>query len=727
MGNLKSLINENFLEFANYVVKERAIPDIMDGFKPVQRRVLYSMFRMDDGRFNKVANIVGHTMQFHPHGDKAISDALVGIANKEMFVEKQGNFGNIFTGDNAAAARYIEARLTPLAKEVLFNKDITGFIDSYDRRNLEPVVFPAKIPVLLLMGVEGIAVGMSTKIMPHNFNEVLKAQVSYLQGKEFQLFPDFPQGGIIDVSEYNDGNGKIKVRAVIEQVSDKKLIIRELPFGTTTESIIASVEKQSKNGKIRISSINDYTTDKVEIEINLARGYTTDDAIGALYAFTDCEKPISPSLLSIHNKVPEIHTVTEIVEFTTDVLVKNLELELKIKLDSLLEKFHAKTLAQIFIENRIYKKIEELTDYNMILNTIKDAFIPFEKKFIREVSYEDIEKLLQLQIKRISRFDINKNQEELDQIQLEIDETKHNLGRIVDFTIDYIKVLIKKYGRSYKRRSKIDQLETIKAKDAAIENIRLYYGRANGYLGTGVKSEEYIMVSEFSHVLLMYKNGTYKVVRVPKKEFIGNGLAYFEKVSATDDVTFTVVYRKKDTNHCYIKRFDEIKYILDKEYRFYPNKCKLEYFTTRHNLHFDCDLEVTPRMRTTVVEVEQEDYHVRGTGASGNRLTNKNIIKIKARKRDVYPKDGVEYVDDNNGSDESIVEEAVIVEEPLVEAKPEVDVKHEAIEEKPKEAKPKKTTAKKGKKDKVDTIQPDLFAATEEFLKSSKKDTKKKK
>ncbi|NOR44245.1 MAG: hypothetical protein GQ534_01560, partial [Candidatus Delongbacteria bacterium] len=406
-------------------------------------------------------------------------------------------------------------------------------------------------------------------------------------------------------------------------------------------------------------------------------------------------------LLSISNKVPEIHSVTEIIHYTTDILVRNLELELKLQLNNLLEKFHAKTLAQIFIENRIYKKIEELTDYNMILNTIKDAFIPFEKKFIREVTYDDIEKLLQLQIKRISRFDINKNQEELDQIQLDMDETKKNLGRIVDFTIDYIKALIKKYGKFYKRKSKIDNLETISAKDVAIENIRLYYDRANGYLGTNLKSEEYIMVSELSHVLLMYKNGVYKGVRVAKKEFIGNGLQYFEKVSATEELTFSVIYRNKAKHHCYIKRFDEIKYILDKEYRFYPNKCKLEYFTTRHNLHFDCDLEVTPRMRTNLVEVELEDYHVKGISASGNRLTNKNIIKIKARKSDIYPKDESGEGAEVDGSDEPTVEE---IKTPEVKAEP----------------KPK--AEKKGKKEKEDTIQPDLFAATEEFLKKSKKD-----
>ena len=437
MSNLKQLIDSNFLEYANYVVKERAIPDIKDGLKPVQRRVLYSMFRMDDGRFNKVANIVGHTMQFHPHGDQSIGDALVGLAQKDYFIDMQGNFGNIITGDGAAAARYIEARLTPLAKEVLFNSDITEFKDSYDRRNQEPVFLPAKIPVLLLLGVEGIAVGMATKILPHNFQEVLQAQIDYLEGKEFSLYPDFIHGGLIDVSGYSDGNGKVRVRAVIEAPTDKKLVIKEIPFGTTTESVIASIEKQSKSGKLKIASINDYTTSEVEIEVNLARGYNSDEAISALYAFSECEQSISVSLLVINDDMPVITTVTDVVKETTDNLVGYLKKELEIRLELLNEKFHARTLAQIFIENRIYQRIEELNNYKMILKAVLEAFIPFSSELIREVTYDDVEKLLQLQIKKISRFDLNKNKKELKDIETEIKLVKKNLGRITGFTILY--------------------------------------------------------------------------------------------------------------------------------------------------------------------------------------------------------------------------------------------------------------------------------------------------
>jgi topoisomerase IV subunit A len=632
MGNIKQLIDSNYLIYANYVVKDRAIPDIRDGLKPVQRRVLYSMFRMDDGRFNKVANIVGHTMQFHPHGDVSISDTLVGLASKDLFIDTQGNFGNILTGDNAAASRYIEARLTPLAKEVLFNKDITEFIDSYDGRNVEPVALPAKIPVILLLGVEGIAVGMATKILPHNFTEVLQAQIDYLEGREFQLYPDFIQGGIVDVKEYADGNGKVRVRAVVEAPTDKKLVIRQIPFGTTTESVIASIEKQSKSGKLKIASINDYTTSGVEIEINLARGYNSDEAIAALYAFSECEKSISVSLLVIKDKVPVIMTVTDAVKETTDNLVEYLKRELEIKLDQLNEKFQAKTLAQIFVEERIYKKIEELNNYTMILNTVKDGFLPFRHILLRDVTYDDVEKLLLLPIKKITRFDINKNRKELKEIEAEIKRVTKNLGRIINFTIDYIKDLIEKYGPAYPRRTKIENIQTIQAKDAAIENIRLYYDRANGYLGTNLKSEEYIMVSEFSHVLLMFKNGIHKVVKVHEKEFIGKGLQHFQSMSTVNGTIFSIIYRDKKTNYCYMKRFSEIKYILDKEYRFYPEGCRLEYFNRRADLHFVCELEPSKKMRNFIVEFDLKDYKVKGLSANGVRLSNRNIIKIKAEK-----------------------------------------------------------------------------------------------
>ncbi len=658
MGNLKKLIDSNYLEYANYVVKERAIPDIRDGLKPVQRRVLYSMFRMDDGRFNKVANIVGHTMQFHPHGDASIGDALVGLASKELFIETQGNFGNILTGDNAAASRYIEARLTPLAREVLFNKDITDYADSYDRRNKEPVALPAKIPVALLLGVEGIAVGMATKILPHNFNEVLHAQIDYLEGREFKVYPDFIQGGIIDVGEYDDGNGRVRVRAVIESPTDKKLLIREIPFGTTTESLIASIEKASRSGKIKISSINDYTSSEVEIEINLARGYNSEEAIAALYAFSDCEKSISLSLLLIRNRVPVQSSVTEVIKESSESLVEYLKKELEIKLDRLNDKFHAKTLAQLFVENRIYKKIEELANYTMILNTVKDAFIPYRNMLVREVTYDDAEKLLQLPIKTISRFDINKNKKDLKSIERDIKQTKKDLGRIKAFTVDYIRGLIDNYGYAHKRRTVINSIEIVQAKDAAIENVKLYYDRSNGYLGTAIKSDEYIMVSEFSHVLLMFKNGVYKVVKVHSKEFIGKGLQYFGTTNSVNGIVFSIVYRDKKTGYCYVKRFTGIKYILDKEYRYYPQGCKIEYFTKRTDIQITCEFEPGRKTKIFSTEFNLQDCKIKGISAKGVRISNKNIVKIKAGKSQNDEQNEIIEVSDRYGKQPDLFEAA---------------------------------------------------------------------
>lgn len=683
MKYLNEVIDDNFIEYANYVVKDRALPNLVDGLKPVQRRILHSMEDMDDGRFNKVANIVGHTMKYHPHGDASIYEALVNIANKELFIEKQGNFGNILTGDRAAAGRYIEARLTPLAKEVLYEKEITEYHDSYDGRNKEPLVFPAKIPLLLLFGVEGIAVGMSTKILPHNFKEVLEAEIACLKEEEFELYPDFQQGGLIDITEYNKGNGKIRVRAKLDAISDKKIIIREIPYGTTTESIIASIEKATKKGKLKIASINDYTTSEIEIEVNLARGYTTQDVEAALYAFTDCEVSISTQLLCIHNALPVQMSIPRVVEFHANMLRENLKKLLELKLERLKEKKLFKQLSQIFIENRLYKQIEEVNDYDLILNTVKDAFDNYKEELYREVTLDDSERLLQLQIKRISRFDIEKNRKELLEIDAEIQVTIKNLGRITAYTIDYLNDLIKKYAGDFERKTVIENIETVTMAEAAIENLKLSLDRSNGYLGTAVKSDESIMVSEFSKILIIYSSGVMKVVKVEEKVFIGKGVLFFDKVDTEEASSriFSVIYRDKKSKLCFVKRFanSSIKYILDKEYRYLPENSKVEYFTTRRNLHFTCYLERLPRMRSFYHLFELEDVRIKGYTAGGNRLSTKNVIKIKARKSEVYL-DGSEYVEEevkkkNQSTDTTFVNpedpEKIIPDEPQLFAEDE--------------------------------------------------------
>ncbi|MBP5707139.1 MAG: DNA topoisomerase IV subunit A, partial [Spirochaetales bacterium] len=414
--SIKDMIGSNFIEYASYVIKDRAIPDIDDGLKPVQRRILHSMDEMDDGKFNKVANVIGNTMKYHPHGDQSIGGSLVVLANKDYFIEKQGNFGNIYTGDDASAPRYIECRLSALAKEVLFNKEITEYVDSYDGRNKEPVTLPAKVPVLLMMGTEGIAVGMTTKILPHNFGELLAAEVAILKKQNFEIFPDFPQGGIIDVTEYAKGNGKVKIRAKIEIPNDKTLLIKEIPFGTTTESLIGSIENAAKKNQIKISSINDYTAEKVEIEIKPGRGETAVDIEKALYAYTDCEVTLSVNCILIMDNKPVEMSVDDVLRHNAQKLVKDLEKELNIEKHKLTERLQDMTLEQIFIENRIYKKIEELKTYEEIIATITKELNKFKKLLIRDLTIEDIERLLEIKIKRISRFDIENHRRNMDDI-----------------------------------------------------------------------------------------------------------------------------------------------------------------------------------------------------------------------------------------------------------------------------------------------------------------------
>ncbi|TFG58618.1 MAG: DNA topoisomerase IV subunit A, partial [Spirochaetales bacterium] len=475
MAYVTKLFNDNFIEYASYVIKDRAIPHLEDGLKPVQRRILHSLFELDDGKFHKVANVVGHCMKYHPHGDASIYSSLVVLANRDYFIDKQGNFGNIFTGDEASAARYIECRALPLAKQVFYNPEITPYDPSYDGRNREPVTFPAKLPVVLIQGAEGIAVGMSTKILPHNFTEVLKAVISAIKGEDFILYPDFPTGGFMDVSEYADGMGKVLVRGKLDTKDPKKIIVRELPFGSTTQSLIASLEAAAKKNKIKISGISDFTTENVEIEIKLARGVHTHEVVDSLYAFTECQSSISVNLLVINDNKPVGMTVTEVVRYHANHLVEVLKAELKLEDGKLRDKLHARTLEQIFIEERIYKRIEEMTTQETVIKAVFDGFKPFQVKIKRRITEEDIETLLKIPIRRISRYDINRARKEMKEIVERLKVIKHHLANLKDYAVSFLNGILKEHGGKYKRLTKITSFEKINVREVAARNLELKY------------------------------------------------------------------------------------------------------------------------------------------------------------------------------------------------------------------------------------------------------------
>ena len=498
MAYVDTLYEKYYLEFASYSIKNRAIPSIDDGFKPVQRRILHALYEMDDGKYHKVANVVGQTMRYHPHGDLSIFGALVNLANKELFIDRQGNFGNIFTGDEASAARYIECRLTPLAREVLFNPETTEYEDSYDGRNREPIAFPAKIPVLLAIGSEGIAVGMTTRILPHNLIELLEAQIACLQDKPFRLHPDFPTGGLVDVSQYDDGNGKVLARARLDTRDPKRILVRELPYGTTTETLIASIEDASKKGKLKISGISDYTTDQVEIEIQLARGVHTKDTVHALYAFTDCETSIAANLLVIQDNRPEITSVTQVIEYNTGRLVEILRAELKLEERQLTARHHAKTLEQVFIENRIYKSIEEETTSESVYRAVFDGLKPYEESIRAEVSREDVENLLKIPIRRISLYDINKAEAEMQDIRRRLREVRADLRGIQAFAVAFLEGIIKKYRNDHPRKTEITSIQRVDVREAAQRNLKLHYDKNTGYLGHQVNGGALFDVSRMT-------------------------------------------------------------------------------------------------------------------------------------------------------------------------------------------------------------------------------------
>ncbi len=643
--HLRRLISGNYIEYASYVIKERAIPDVNDGMKPVQRRILWSMYRMDDGKFNKVANIVGHAMQYHPHGDASIYMALVHLANKEYFIEKQGNFGNIFTGDAPAAARYIEARLTPLAKEVLFNPDITDFVDSYDGRNKEPIFFPAKVPALLMTGQEGIAPGMTTNILPHNFKELLEAQIAVLKNETFELYPDFLQGGIMNVSDYEDGNGKILLRAKVD-IDGRRLIIREIPAMTTTEKLIASIEKAVNKNKLKVASISDYTAENVEIEIIPARGYKPEKTLKLLYAYTDCSMSISSSLLVIKDNRPEIMTVSDVLKYNTECLVEYLRRELQIELDKLYEKYHEKTLERIFIENRIYKRIEECKTYELVLSEVRKGLSKFIDLLKREITDKDIEHLLAIPIRRISRFDMEKNRKDIDDILAAIDETEKNLKSIIKYSINYIKNLIKKFADNYPRRTEIEEFEKVDVKAAALNNIKVGWDRKNCYIGTSVKSDDVVTCNEFDHLHCIDKRGIYKIISIPQKIYIGR-LYYFNKYNK--DNVFSIVYKDRKTNIYYLKRCIVDKFIRDKEYNIIPKDCQLELITTRERTVYECTLEKKGRQKLDSLEIDFSTVQLRSPGARGFRFTDKKILKFRYKGQVEFEKSS----DEGNDPDDT--------------------------------------------------------------------------
>lgn len=623
MDDLKEQMKDHFIKYASYVILDRAIPSVVDGLKPVQRRILEILWRQNDDKLHKVANIVGQTMQLHPHGDAPIYEALINLANKGYVLDRQGNFGNIYTGDPSAAARYIETRLSPLARETLFNPDITEKIPSYDGRNHEPVTLPAKIPLLLMQGADGIAVGMSTRILPHNFTELLEAEIAYLEGRNFKIYPDFPTGGIMDRSEYDKGRGKVKLRAKIEIKDPKTLVIRDICYGTTTESLIRSIDEAAKKGKIKIEEINDYTAREVEIEIKLPRGQYAEDLLDALYGFTECEVSLNSQVIVIKDGLPWETDVHEILIFNATKVVEFLKWELEIERDRLLEKIFYKTLERIFIENRLYKKIETVKTLEGIHETLTDSLKPYRKKLIREPTHEDREKLLQIPIRRISQFDIEKNKDEIAVLEKMYHDVEKNLKNVKKYAIDHLKGLILKFGKDYPRKTRIKAIEEIDRRAIETKEIKVGFDLSTGFVGTKVTGASHFSCTNFDKMLIFSKDGTYKVIQIPEKQYVENlvwtGIADKKTV-------LNVVYKNPETKQVWAKRFIVEKFILDKTYRFLDEQMELEYIST--NLTPEIELEFAPRQKIKKKKFSLVEIPIKGPQIRGVRLATEKVRKV---------------------------------------------------------------------------------------------------
>ncbi len=642
--HLSDMYQEWFLDYASYVILERAVPYVEDGLKPVQRRILHSMKRLDDGRYNKVANIIGNTMQFHPHGDASIGDALVQLGQKDLLIDTQGNWGNTYTGDRSAAPRYIEARLSKFALEVVFNHKTTEWKLSYDGRNKEPITLPVKFPLLLTQGVEGIAVGLASKILPHNFNELVDASISYLKDKPFELYPDFQTGGAIDVNRYNDGlrGGSVKVRAKIEKLNNKTLVVRELPFSKTTGSLIESILKANESGKIKIKKIDDNTSSQVEILIHLGSGVSIDQTIDALYAFTDCEVSISPNSCIIVGESPEFLPVSEILRRSTDSTRQLLKMELEIKRAELLEELQTISLERIFIENRIYRDIEECETWESVLQTIEKGLKPYTKKLIRAVTEEDIIRLTEIKIKKISRFDIDKANQRIEAIEGEVAEVESHIEHITPFTIRYFEAIKKKYGKGKERKTEIRDFENIEASKVVIANEKLYLNREEGFVGTALKKDEFICdCSDIDDIIVFRKDGTYHIAKVSEKQFVGKDplhIAVFKKNDAR--TIYNVAYRDGKDGSVYVKRFFVKGITRDKEYDLTLGApgSRILYFSANPNGEAEIVktvLRPKPRIKKLVFDYDFADLAIKGRSSRGNLLSKNSVQRISLKQEGI--------------------------------------------------------------------------------------------
>ncbi len=655
--NISSMYRDWFLDYASYVILERAIPDINDGLKPVQKRILHSMKEMHDGRYNKVANIIGHTMQYHPHGDQAIGDALVGLGQKELLIDTQGNWGDIRTGDRAAAPRYIEARLSEFALTVLFNKNITQWKPSYDGRNKEPVALPARFPLVLSQGVEGIAVGLATKILPHNFNELIKASISILKEKSFKILPDFQSGGMIDVSQYNQGKkgGRVRIRSHIDIVDKTTIKISSVPYGVTTSSLIDSIIKANDNSKIKIKNIEDNTSEDVDIIIKLIKGTSPNVVVDALYAFTNCEVSISPNCCIIVNNKPEFLSVNDLLRVSTSRTIDLLKKDLEFTLKFLENQWHRLTLEKVFIEHRLYINIEDCETWESIIKVIKDSLQPYLKLFKSDITEEDIIALTEIKIKRITKYDSQKQKSKLTNIESEIQEVHNNIEHIIKYTINYFENLLKKFGENHNRKTEIESFDSISVRRVAIADQKLYVNKKDGFIGTSPKEGEFVCkCSKIDNIIVILSDGTLLVTKISDKKYVGKDIIYTNVWKKNDKhMVYNIAYIDGISKFTYVKRFSVTSSIIDRTYHIAGNNkdSKIIYFTANPNSESEIVqiyLHYKSKARNKAFDYDYSNLSIKGRDTKGNILTKHKVRKISHKESGESTLGGRKIWIDNN-------------------------------------------------------------------------------